>query len=113
MIKYLLSNLRRFFSMKKTSSYKVVLIVIGIIIAVILGTVFMFNSFPNKAIALDEKVQSAMSDIKVQEKARYDTVYNLADCVKNYDKHEAETLENLAENMSAGKFSSGRCTDST
>lgn len=89
--------------MKKTSSYKVVLIVIGIIIAVTLGTVFMFNSFPNKAIALDEKVQSAMSDIKVQEKARYDTVYNLADCVKNYDKHEAETLENLAESMSAGK----------
>lgn len=44
-----------------------------------------------------------MSDIKVQEKARYDTVYNLADCVKNYDKHEAETLENLAEGMSAGK----------
>lgn len=85
--------------MKKTSSYKVVLIVIGIIIAVTLGTVFMFNSFPNKAIALDEKVQSAMSDIKVQEKARYDTVYNLADCVKNYDKHEAETLENLAESI--------------
>lgn len=32
--------------MKKTSSYKVVLIVIGIIIAVTLGTVFMFNKFP-------------------------------------------------------------------
>ena len=35
---------------------------------------------------------SADSDIQVQEKRRTDLIYNLVDCVKEYDKHEAETL---------------------
>lgn len=44
---------------------------------------------------------TADSDIKVQEKRRVDLVYNLADCVKQYDMHESSTLESLADNMSA------------
>ena len=91
-------------SSKKTS-YKMVLIVVGIVIAVIVGGLFAVNSFPNRAIALEEKIKSAQSDIKVQEKARYDTVYNLADCVMQYDEHEAETLKALAESMSSGDTS--------
>lgn len=86
--------------MKKTP-----FIVTGIVISAIIAVVFMFNSYPNKAIALEEKINSAVSDINIQEKARYDTVYNLADCVMQYDKHEAETLKALAESMSAGKSS--------
>lgn len=34
--------------------------------------------------------------------ARVSKVYNLADCVKQYDLHESETLTSLAENMSNG-----------
>lgn len=35
--------------------------------------------------------------IIVQEKRRVDLVYNLADCVTQYDKHEAETLTAIVE----------------
>lgn len=46
---------------------------------------------------MEEQVNTADSDIKVQEKRRVDLVYNLADCVKQYDKHEAETLTAIVE----------------
>lgn len=35
-------------------------------------------------------------------KKRVDLVYNLADCVKQYDKHESATLTQLADSMSKG-----------
>ena len=47
--------------------------------------------------AAQEQVNTASSDIKVQEKRRVDLVYNLADCVKQYDKHEADTLTAVAD----------------
>ena len=55
-----------------------------------------------QAIRLEEAIGQADSDIKVQEKRRVDLVYNLADTVKQYDKHESETLTNLADGMSKG-----------
>lgn len=73
-------------------------LIIGVgIIAVILLCVFGVQSSQNKAFALEEQVNTAQSDIKVQEKRRVDLVYNLADCVKQYDKHEAETLTAIVE----------------
>lgn len=80
---------------------KLSLIISGMIVAVILMCVFGIQSAQNRAIGLEEAVYTADSDIKVQEKRRVDLVYNLADCVKQYDSHESETLTNLAENMSA------------
>lgn len=68
----------------------------------ILLCVFGVQSSQNKAINLEESVYTAESDIKVQEKRRVDLVYNLADCVKQYDKHESETLTKIAEGMSNG-----------
>ena len=62
---------------------------------------FGVQSSQNKAIALEEQVNTAQSDIKVQEKRRVDLVYNLADCVKQYDKHEADTLTAIAEGRGA------------
>lgn len=56
----------------------------------------------NRAISLEEAVYTAESDIKVQEKRRVDLVYNLSDCVKQYDEHESETLTGLADGMSKG-----------
>lgn len=44
-----------------------------------------------------DEYNTADSDIKVQEKRRVDLVYNLADCVEQYDKHEAETLTAIVE----------------
>lgn len=76
---------------------KLWLIIAAGVIAVILLCVFGVQSSQNKAFALEEQVNAAQSDIKVQEKRRLDLVYNLADCVKQYDKHEAETLKSIVE----------------
>lgn len=79
------------------NKWKLPLIIGTGVIAVILLCVFGVQSSQNKAITLEEQVNTAQSDIKVQEKRRVDLVYNLADCVKQYDKHEADTLTAIAE----------------
>lgn len=84
--------------MKTTkNNWKVALIVAVGIVAVILLGVFCVQSSQNRAFALEEQVNTADSDIKVQEKRRVDLVYNLADCVKQYNKHETETLTAIVE----------------
>ena len=79
------------------SNWKVPLIIGVGILAVIILCVFCVQSSQNKAFALEEQVNTAKSDINVQEKRRVDLVYNLADCVKQYDKHEAETLTAIVD----------------
>lgn len=81
----------------KNTNWKLFLIVLVGIVAIILLCVFGVQSSQNKAFALEEQVNTAQSDIKVQEKRRIDLVYNLADCVKQYDKHEAETLKAIVD----------------
>lgn len=83
--------------MNKKANWKLPLIVGAGVIAVILLCVFGVQNSQNKAISLEEQVSTASSDIKVQEKRRVDLVYNLADCVKQYDKHEAETLTAIVD----------------
>ena len=84
-------------------NWKLPVIIVAGVLAVILLCIFAVQGSQNKAFALEEQVNTAQSDIKVQEKRRVDLVYNLADCVKQYDKHEAETLAAIAE----GRGSSG------
>lgn len=81
----------------KNTNWKLPLIIGAGVIAVILLCVFGVQSSQNKAIALEEQVNTAASDINVQEKRRVDLIYNLADAVMQYDKHEAETLKAIAE----------------
>lgn len=71
---------------------KKIWIIIGIVVAVVLMIVGIFTTTNNRAISLEEQILSADSDIQVQEKRRTDLIYNLVDCVKEYDEHEAETL---------------------
>lgn len=87
----------------KNNTWKVTLLVIAGVIAVALMGVFGVCSSQNKAISFEEQVNTAQSDIRVQEKRRVDLVYNLADCVKQYDAHEADTLKAVV----AGRSSSG------
>lgn len=82
--------------MKKTN-WKLYLIVAAGIVSVIFMCIFGIQGAQNKAFALEEQVNTASSDIKVQEKRRVDLVYNLADCVKQYDKHESETLKAIVD----------------
>lgn len=75
--------------------------IIGVSIFAVIGLcVFGVQSAKNKAIYLYEAIEQAESDIKVQEKARVDKVFNIADCVKQYEKHEYETLTEIAKSMS-------------
>lgn len=82
---------------------------IGVVLVILLG-VFSVQGVSNKAIALEEQVSVGDSDIKVQEKRRIDLIYNLVDCVKQYDKHEAETLRDVVEARNKGKGEIGDIT---
>lgn len=76
---------------------KMTLIMIVGVLAVIVMALTIIMATRNKAISLEETVETSKSDIEVQEKKRVDLVYNLADCVKEYDEHEAKILEEIAE----------------
>lgn len=78
-------------------SWKLVLIVLAAILAVVLMFIFAFQGVQNKAINLEEQITTAQSEIKIQEKRRADLIPNLVDCVKAYDEHEYKTLVNIVE----------------
>lgn len=78
-------------------------IIIAIAVAFVLMIGGVFASTNNRAISLEEQVVSADSNIQTQEKRRTDLIYNLADCVMQYDKHEAETLLGVAEARNQGE----------
>lgn len=76
---------------------KGILIGIGIVLSIILFGVFMVQNSQNRTISFEEQIETSKSDVNIQEKRRQDLLYNLADCVKQYDKHESETLVELAK----------------
>lgn len=55
--------------------------------------VFGVQSSQNRAIRLEQAVEMAESDIRVQEKRRIDLLPNLVEAVKQYDAHEADVLQ--------------------
>lgn len=79
------------------NKWKVAALVVAIVIALGGLGVIVIQSSQNTAIALEEQVNTAYSDIEVQEKRRIDLIYNLVDCVKQYDAHEAETLKAVVD----------------
>lgn len=82
---------------RKKSKTKLVFIIIAIVIAIIVAFIFGFQGVQNKAISYEERISSAQSEIKVQEKRRADLIPNLVDCVQAYDQHEYETLITIIE----------------
>lgn len=93
----------------KKSNWKLGLLIGAGIISIGILCVFGVQSSQNKAFALEEQVSTADSDIKVQEKRRVDLIKNLVDCVKQYDKHEAETLTAIVD----GRGSTGDVSEVT
>lgn len=73
------------------------IIIISIVAAAVLMIAGIFISTNNRAISLEEQILSADSDIQTQEKRRTDLIYNLADCVMQYDEYEADTLIGVVE----------------
>ena len=81
----------------KHTSWKLPLIILAIIVATVLTFIFALQGVQNKAISLEEQITTAQSEIKIQEKRRADLIPNLVDCVKEYDKHEYETMMAVIE----------------
>lgn len=73
-------------------NYKSLLIGIVVVVLLVLMMVFIVQGSQNKAIGLEENVQTAQSDIDVQIDRRFNVLTELAECVKKYDEHEYNTL---------------------
>jgi LemA protein len=68
-------------------------IVVGIVVVVLLWSVFSFN----RLIALRNRADEGWSGIDVQLRRRYDLIPNLVETVKGYATHERELFERIAE----------------
>lgn len=78
-------------------NYKTLIISIAAIAAVILMIVFAVQGSGNKAIGYEESVETAKADVDTQLQRRYNVLTELAECVKQYDQHEYETLTAVIE----------------
>src|SRR3989338_5825268 len=67
--------------------------IIGIIVAVVLLLIYIYNSL----IKLRMRVNNAWSQIDVQLKRRFDLIPNLISAVKGYMKHEKGVLEEVTK----------------
>lgn len=74
-----------------------IFITVGILGGIVILLFFMGIGIQNKAINLEEQINESLSAIEIQEKRRVDLIFNLVDTIENYDKHESETLVDLAE----------------
>ena len=71
---------------------KTVLVSIGVGLVFILCIIFGVQHSQNKAIGYEETIAQAQSDIDVQIDRKINVLTELTECVKQYDKHEYETL---------------------
>ena len=78
--------------MEQLSGFRLNLIFVGIILSLIILTVCALNTVANIAISYEEQVQTACSEITLQEKRKNDLIPYLADYVKQYDEYEHKIL---------------------
>lgn len=80
-----------------TNKVKTGLIGAGAVVLVIVMLIGGIVGIQNKAITLDENVQSAKSAISIQEKRRVDLIQNLVDTAEQFMKRQNETLTSVIE----------------
>lgn len=80
------------------------------VVFMILLAFLIVQGCQNKTISLEEQIKAANSDIEVQEKRRVDLINNLVDCVKNYDKHESDTIKAVVDGRSSKDINIGQVT---
>jgi LemA protein len=81
----------------------IIWIILGIIIAIALWLVAIYNGF----IRLVTRSEEAWADIDVQLKRRYDLIPNLIETVKGYATHEAGTLQKVTEARTSAMNATG------
>lgn len=69
------------------------LILLGIVVLVVVVSIFTTMRIYNRLVALRNRFKNAFAQIDVQLKRRYDLIPNLVEVAKGYMKHERETLE--------------------
>ena len=84
---------------------KKVLLFFGAVAAAVLTVIFIVMGVENQAISYEESNENTAGNIRVEEKRRFDLIPNLVDCVKQYDKHEYETLVGVVEARKNGDIS--------
>ncbi len=78
-------------------NYKTLLLTGAAIVAIVIMLIFAVQGSGNKAIGYEENVETAKADVDTQLQRRYNVLTELAECVKQYDKHEYETLTAVIE----------------
>lgn len=74
-------------------------VIVTIVVLLIIGLVFFgwYRAGYNKAIQLDEAVNTAWADVDATLQRRFDLIPNLVETVKGYASHESELFTNIAE----------------
>jgi len=78
-------------------------IVVGLVVLVLLGGVFLFN----RLVSLRNRVDNGWSQIDVQLRRRYDLIPNLVETVRGYATHERELFERVTSARSRAIDASG------
>jgi LemA protein len=79
-----------------SNGVKTLLIILGVIAVVAIGTVMYGVGQYNHVVTMDQQVKTQWAQVDNQLKRRYDLIPNLVETVKGYAKHEKELFENLA-----------------
>ena len=79
-----------------SNGLKTILIILAVIAAFALLTIFWGVGQYNKVVSMDEQVKSQWAQVENQLKRRYDLIPNLIETVKGYAKHEKDIFENIA-----------------
>ena len=70
---------------------------IVIIILTIVASIFMIQNYQNRAIQMEQLVESAQSNLDAEYNRRAGLLVNLAEAVMSYDEHEASVLVELSK----------------
>jgi len=72
------------------------ILLVALVLLVLLVGACAYKGY-NRAVALDEAVSSAWSQVENQLQRRYDLIPNVVETVKGYASHEKELFENIAQ----------------
>ncbi|OJF76591.1 MAG: LemA family protein [Treponema sp. CETP13] len=76
---------------------KSLIIVIGVIAVLIIGSCSFYSNSYNSMVSQDEAVKSAWSQVENQYQRRLDLIPNLVSTVKGYAEHESSVFTDVAE----------------
>lgn len=80
---------------------KTLLIVLGVIVVLIIGSCRFYSNSYNSMVSQDEGVKSAWSQVENQYQRRLDLIPNLVASVKGYADHESSVFTDVAEARAA------------